>query len=71
MYFTKIAGTLFYWPWGQVTRVWPGSWHIPQVLGLLAVGGLFEVVLAFLFPGCLPPFPPEKPVAEKMRGGVN
>jgi len=41
--------------WGQVTRVCPGMWQIPQVRAFLAAGGLFAVPSPVVF---LPFFPP-------------
>ncbi len=52
--------------WGQVTRVCPGIWQIPQVRGFLAAGGLLAlgspVIFLPFFPSPPPPLnPPAKP----------
>lgn len=44
--------------WGQVVRVCPGVWEMPQVRGFLAAGGLFAVAAPIIFHPCFPPSPP-------------
>ena len=46
--------------WGQVVRVCPGMWQIPQVRGFFAAGG-FVASLAEVFLPFLPPSPPTSP----------
>lgn len=44
--------------WGQVTRVCPGMWQMPQVRAFLAAGGLLAVASPVIF---LPFFHPSPP----------
>lgn len=54
--------------WGQVARVCPGVWQMPQVRGFLAAGGLFAAAAPIIF---LPGFPPSPPPPPPDRGGVE
>lgn len=44
--------------WGQVTRVCPGKWQMPQDRGFLAAGGRFIVASPVIFLTFFPPSPP-------------
>lgn len=55
--------------WGQVTRVCPGMWQMPQVRGFLAAGGLLRGAPPITFLPLLPPSPPPLNSPPKPPGG--
>lgn len=55
--------------WGQVTRVCPGMWQMPQVRGFLAAGGLPALACPVARLPSRPPSPPPLNPPPKSPGG--